>query len=86
MAHALGAIDNATRDDLMAINAVRAVFAHAEMPVRFTSAPVRQKAGKFPAWKERASARRLFDQAVARTETAINAKMHALLFEHATTA
>jgi hypothetical protein len=31
MAHALGAIDDAARDDLVAINAVRNVFGHAKV-------------------------------------------------------
>jgi hypothetical protein len=33
-----------------------------------------------------ASARRIFDDAVARSEAAINARINALLYEHATTA
>jgi hypothetical protein len=70
----------------MTINDVRVVFAHAERPIRFTSAPVRIKARRFDGWRQGASARRLFDEAVGRSEAAINAKINALLFEYATTA
>ena len=51
LARALGLIDPATHSDLKAINDVRAVFAHAERPVRFTSVPVRIKARGFQDWK-----------------------------------
>ena len=83
MAHARGLIDEATHDDLKTINAVRTVFAHAERPVRFTSAPVRIEARKFAAYKPGASTRRLFDEAVARAEAAIDARRGALEYEHA---
>lgn len=85
MAHDLGLIDDATNSDLVTINAVRVVFAHAEEPIRFASAPVRKKAETFRDWKSRASARRLFDEAVARAKVAINARTDALLYEHAKT-
>ena len=75
-----GLIDAATNKDLKAINDVRVIFAHAELPVRFTSAPVRIKARKFRGWKPRASARRLFDQAVGRAEVAINSQINALIW------
>jgi hypothetical protein len=84
MARALGLIDDATNSDLETINDVRIVFAHAEVPVRFTSAPVRMKARRFRDWKPGASARRLFDEAVARAEREIKARTDALTFEYAT--
>ena len=48
-----------------------------------TSAPIRIKARAFAAWKPLASARRLFDEAVARAEAAIDARINALVYEHA---
>jgi len=44
-------------------------------------APVRIKARGFAARKPRASARRLFDEAVARAEAAINARIDVLVYE-----
>jgi hypothetical protein len=85
MALAHGLIDADTNHDLEAINDVRALFAHAERPLRFTSAPVRVKARRFNGWRRDASARRLFDEAVARSKAAIKARISALLYEHATT-
>jgi hypothetical protein len=85
LAHAGGLIDDATHSDLKTINEVRVVFAHAELPVRFTSAPIRIKARGFVGWKPGANARRLFDEAVARAEVAIDARTNALVFAHATT-
>jgi hypothetical protein len=84
MAHALGLIDDATSGDLRTINAVRIVFAHAEVPVRFGSAPIREKAEDFRDWRRRASVRRLFDQAVARAEAAMQAKIDEMIFADAT--
>ena len=81
--HARGLIDDATNSDLRTINDVRVVFAHAEEPIRFASAPVRIKARRFRDWKPRASARRLFDEAVARAEAAIKARTDALCWEYA---
>jgi len=43
-------------------------------------APVRIKARGFAARKPRASARRLFDEAVARAEAAINARIDVLVY------
>jgi hypothetical protein len=83
MASERGAIDEATHRDLVTINAVRVVFAHAETPVGFASKPVRDKASKFRDWRERASALRLFDEAVARCETAILARIDDLIFKNA---
>jgi hypothetical protein len=53
MAHARGLIDDATNHELLAINEVRVVFAHAEMPLRFTSAPIRIEARWFRDWAGR---------------------------------
>jgi ribosomal protein S18 len=75
LARALGLIDPATHSDLKTINDVRVVFAHAELPVRFTSAPARIKARRFTGWKPQASARRLFDEAVARAKAAISRRL-----------
>lgn len=86
MARALGLIDEATNDDLTAINAVRVVFAHAEIPVSFASGAVRKEARRFRAWKEGDSSRRVFDEAVARTETRISDRINALICAHAATA
>jgi hypothetical protein len=83
LAREMELIDAATHSDLKAINDVRAVFAHAELPVRFTSAPIRIKTRAFAAWKPGASARRLFDEAVARAEAAIDARINTLVYEHA---
>jgi hypothetical protein len=46
MAHGRGLIDEATNSDLRTINDVRVVFAHAEKPIRFASAPVRIEAAR----------------------------------------
>jgi len=59
------------------------VFAHAEEPVRFTSEPVLVEARKLHGWQDGASARELFDAAADRSETAINAKMHGLIYANA---
>jgi len=56
------------------INDVRVVFARAELPMRFSSAPVRIKARRFLGWKPGASARRLFDKAVDRAAVAIRGR------------
>ena len=81
LARALSLIDHVTHSDLKTINDVRVVFAHAELPVRFTSAPVRIKARRFGGWKPQASARRLFDEAVARAEAAISARTNLLIYD-----
>ena len=81
LTRALGLIDPATYSDLKAINDVRAVFAHAERPVRFTSVPVRIKARGFQDWKPDARVRRLFDEAAARAEAAISGRLNRLLYE-----
>ena len=86
LARKCGLIDDATNRDLVTINDVRVVFAHAERPIRFTSAPIRIEARRFGGWRPGSSARRLFDEAVARSEASINARINALLFKHATTA
>jgi hypothetical protein len=83
LARALGLIDPATRNDLKAINDLRAIFAHAERPVRFTSVPVRIKARGFQDWRPNASVRRMFDEAAARAEAAITARINRLLYEDA---
>ena len=81
LAHVGGLIDDATNDDLKTINDVRVVFAHAELPMRFSSAPVRIKARRFLGWKPGASARRLFDKAVDRAAVAIRARTNSLMYE-----
>lgn len=58
-------------------------MAHAEVPVRFGSAPVRDKAEDFRDLRPRASVRRLFDQAMARAEAAMRAKIDAMNFSDA---
>lgn len=82
LARAGGLIDAATHSDLKTINDMRVVFAHAELPVRFSSAPIRIKARRFLGWQPRASARRLFDKAVDRAEAAIKARTDQLLYQH----
>jgi hypothetical protein len=84
LAHSRRLIDPATHRDLKTINEVRIVFAHAELPVRFTSASVRIKARAFDGWKPRASARRLFDEAAARATAAIRARTDRLIYDRAT--
>jgi hypothetical protein len=81
LAHVGGLIDDATNDDLKTINDVRVVFARAELPMRFSSAPVRIKARRFLGWKPGASARRLFDKAVDRAAVAIRARTNSLMYE-----
>jgi hypothetical protein len=83
LARAYGLVDADTERDLKMINDVRVVFAHAEVPVRFTSAPVRIKAHHFRGWTPQANARRLFDEAVARAKAVINAKRDELIYEDA---
>ena len=65
------------------MNEVPVVFAHAEEPITFRSRYVLEEVKAFPDWKPRASARRLFDEAVARAEAAINARTDALRYERA---
>jgi hypothetical protein len=65
------------------IKALRNLFAHAEMPVRFASP---DKARKFPQqYPEEADVRMSFDTAVQRAEVAIDNKIHGLLYGYATT-
>jgi hypothetical protein len=68
------------------IKALRNLFAHAEMPVRFASPEVIDKARKFPQkYPEGADVRMSFDTAVQRAEVAIDNKIHGLLYGYATT-
>jgi DNA-binding MltR family transcriptional regulator len=84
LARALGLIDVETRSDLRTIKAIRNAFAHTQSVVHFRSEHIVNDAKKFKHWRESASARKLFDEAVGRCEVAINAKMSALVYEHAT--
>jgi hypothetical protein len=54
-----------------------------EEPITFRSRHVIKVAETFPDWKPRASAHRLFDEAVARAEVAIKARTDALCWEYA---
>ena len=82
LARTFGLIDDVTYNDLKTINEVRALFAHAERPVRFTSVPVRIKARGFHEWQPRASVRRLFDEAAARADATITGRISHLLYEN----
>ena len=79
-ARVLDLIDAQTYRNLHAIRGMRNVFAHAEEPVRFKSPEVVAKARKFPQWRDGASARTLFDNAVNEAEVVIAARMNALIY------
>ena len=81
LAYELGLIDDATNADLTAINAVRAVFAHAEVPITFLSRPIAVEAEAFASWRPRSSVRRLFDEAVQRCERAIEERRQKIVYE-----
>ena len=85
LAHELGLIDDATDADLKTINEIRTIFVHAEVPITFRSRYIVDEAQTFAAWKPRARARRLFDEAVERCERAIEGRREKIVYERSPT-
>jgi DNA-binding MltR family transcriptional regulator len=84
LARGMGLIDDTTRSELRAIKNIRNLFAHSEAPLCFTSPKVFEKVKKLPLWREEVTPRMVFDAAVHRMELAIDSKIDALRYEHAT--
>jgi hypothetical protein len=55
------------------------------VPITFRSRYIVDEAQTFAAWKPRASARRLFDEAVERCERAIDARREKIVYERSPT-